>query len=360
MLTKAVQDVLNRLDSLDNDAPEWSIRLDAVEQMLDDSANRGGFKVRFDAAGAVWFRRELERIRLTTIAERFPEMPMADGRIIPIRSTIPRGYKSETYYVERLTGVAKWVAVGSWDDIERSDVYFEKRTYTRERFALGYGWDTAEIESANATGKPLRNARARANRRGMAVKLNSVGLHGSQEHGYYGFFSHPNVPVAFAPAGAGGSYRWSTPTGGSITAPKTIAEMKADLILLRRLMRTYSNNVHKMAKVFLPPSYMEALTAFVTGTAVMGLEVLQKAFPGVTFTELDDCETGGSNGGPCIMALANLTEEELWLEATPYEEVGPWQENPFRFTQTGVQETGGVICTHPRGMAKLEFPAEPA
>src|SRR5690606_13104992 len=144
---------------------------------------------------------ELERVRLTTIAERFPEMKMADGQIVPIRSTIPRGHPGAAYKIERLTGVAKWVAIGSWEDIPRSDVYFERRTYTHDRIALGYGWDVDEVQAAGINGTQLESSRARGNRRGMDIKLNQVGLHGDEAHGYYGFFNHPNVPVIYAAAG---------------------------------------------------------------------------------------------------------------------------------------------------------------
>src|SRR5690606_36049131 len=155
------------------------------------------------------------------VAQRFPEMKMADGQIVPIRSTIPTGYVSATYKVERLVGVAKWVAIGAWEDIPRSDIYFEQRTYTRARMALAYGWDTDEIQGASMIGTRLRWGRARADRRGMDTKLNQVGRHGDESHGYYGFFNHPNVPVIFSEVGAGGAYRWSTTTGA-----KTVEEMK--------------------------------------------------------------------------------------------------------------------------------------
>src|SRR5690606_29564156 len=128
-----IQEVLARLDTLEPNAAEWSIRLDQVEPLIQTSKRSGALMdPRFDAAGAVWFRRELERIRVTVVAQRFPEMKMADGQIVPIRSTIPTGYVSATYKVERLLGVAKWVAIGAWEDIPRSDIYFEQRTYTRE------------------------------------------------------------------------------------------------------------------------------------------------------------------------------------------------------------------------------------
>jgi len=349
-----IQEVLARLDTLEPNAAEWSIRLDQVEPLIQTSKRSGALMdPRFDAAGAVWFRRELERIRVTVVAQRFPEMKMADGQIVPIRSTIPTGYVSATYKVERLLGVAKWVAIGAWEDIPRSDIYFEQRTYTRERMALAYGWDTDEIQGAGINGTPLQSGRARANRRGMDTKLNQVGLHGDESHGYYGFFNHPNVPVIFSEVGAGGAYRWSTTTGA-----KTVEEMKDDIVALRRLMRTNSNNVHKLRRVFLPPSYMEALTLLIPNTGIMGIEFIRRAFADVTFIELDECETGGANGGPCIMGVADLNEEELWLEATEYEEIGPWQENPFRYQMTGIRHVGGVICTHPRGMVKMEFPAD--
>src|SRR5690606_27783568 len=161
---------------------------------------------------------------------------------------------------------------------------------------------------------------------------------GDEAHGYYGFFNHPNVPVIYAAAGTGGAYRWTTaPNGGTVTAVKTVDEMKADIVALRRLMRTNSSNVHQLRRVWLPPSYMEALTLLVPSTGVMGIEIIRRAFADITFEELDECETGGINGGPCIMGAANLTPEELWIEATDYEEIGPWQENPFRFQMTGVR-----------------------
>src|SRR5690606_16317590 len=141
---------------------------------------------------------------------------------------------------------------------------------------------------------------------------------------------------------------------------KTVAEIKRDIILLRSLIRTASNNVFKLGTVYYPPSFGDALTITIPNTGVTARQHLQEAFPEVRFVELDECETGGSNGGPCLMGVAaGLSPEELWLEATEYKEVGPHQENPFRVQMAGFREIGGVICTQPRALAKVEFPATP-
>lgn len=314
----------------------------------------GGQHSRADAAG-MWLETELEEQNQRVYRKKYPQLKFAMGLVIPIRATVSRGKKTGSYKMYSHTGVAKWLTTGAWKDIPRASVSAERAYFQVREFGIGYGWELGELEEAQATGAPLQAEESFAARRGSEQFLNQVGARGDDDVGIHGFLNLPNMTVVDAAPNSGGVHRWSTL---GVNAKDAVA-MKQDIDLLIRTMRLATNNVEKITRIWLPPSFWERTTSvFIPGTSKTARQHLEESFPGIRFDELDELENAGTYDGPCIMASAVTGPEDIWLEVPiSYEIHGPFQDG-LSWNQIGRSSTGGVITPYPQALIRMDFPAD--
>jgi len=336
-------------DSLGSAMPV--MRRDAINSYAATAS--GGSSERADAAG-MWLETELEEQNQRVYRKKYAQLKFAAGLVIPIRATISRGKKTGSYKMFSHRGVAKWLTTGAWKDIPRASVEAKRAYFEVREYAIGYGWELGEMEEAQATGSPLAAEEAYAARRGSEQFLNHVAAHGDDKVGIHGFLNLPNMTVIDAAPNGSGTYRWSTTANA-----KTALQMKEDIDLLIRTMRLATNNVEKITRIWLPPSFWERTTSVViSGTSKTARQFLRETFPEIRFDVLDELETAGTYNGPCIMASAITGPEDIWIEAPiAYEVHGPFQDG-LSWNQIGRSSTGGVITPYPQALIRCDFPSD--
>ncbi len=314
----------------------------------------GGEQSRADAAN-MWLETELEEQNQRVYRKKYAQLKFAAGLVIPIRATVSRGKKTGSYKMFSHRGMAKWLTTGAWKDIPRASTEADRKYFQVREYGIGYGWEFGEMEEAQATNTPLAAEEAFAAKRGSEQFLNDVSAHGDDKVGIHGFLNLPNMTVIDAAPNGSGTHRWSTLGANA----KTALEMKEDIDLLKRTMRAATNNVEKITRVWLPPSFWERTTSVVIpGTAKTAREFIRETFPEIVFDELDELETAGTYGGPCIMASAVTGPEDIWIEAPiQYEVHGPFQDG-LSWNQIARSSTGGVITPYPQALLRMDFPED--
>ncbi len=337
---------------MDPNDPNRTIRLDAIQAL---ALHTPHFRV---DAHAVHFQGQLEYAMTKAYEYRQPELKMANGGILPIRSTVPRGYESWAYEMYQGTGYAKFFTSGSWRDLPRADVAGTKTTGQVREFGTSYGYTIGEVEKSQASGKPVTVLKGQASRRAFNTLLHNTGLRGDTSNNLQGLLTIPNQTVMSAPAGAAGATRWTT-TGATA---KTGLEMLADLNELVDTMLQTTNEQERPNVIAMPRSfYRSAQTRKLgTSTEVMRVSVLKQFRednPEITkVVVINELQTGATDGNPAIMAWRE-DPESLWLEVPiPYEQHGPIVDG-LEFGVAVRGSTGGVICVYPLSVIRIEFGA---
>jgi hypothetical protein len=308
---------------------------------------------RKDAASLI-FQRELEVLQSRVYERKYPAMKMAEGAIVPMRGTIPRGAKSASYKMISHFGVAKWFTTGSMKDLAMAGVAAERKEYTVHEFGEAYGFEVWELEQAAFAGVPLSEQTIMAADRANALFVNRVGLFGDVEKNLQGFLNHQNMPVMSARAGAGTATRWSTL--GSTA--KTALECQQDIAFAKRTMRSLTGLVHQPTHCWLPPSFWErTVNLVIPGTAVTLKSFLSETYPDIRFEELLELETASSTGGPSIMFASMMGPEDMWVEMPMRSEPhGPFEDG-LRTNFILRSSTGGFITPYPLALLRLDFAA---
>jgi hypothetical protein len=303
-------------------------------------------------ASTVIFQRELEVLQARVYERKYPALKAADGQVLPMRGTIPRGAETASYKMFSHTGIAKWITTGGIADVEMVGVSATRKQYTVDNIAIGYGWSLQEIENAAFANVPLQAQELFAADLATARKLNDVCLYGDVTKGFNGFLNHPNMTVMSAPAGAAGATSWAT-TGAT---SKTALEMVADISLAVRTMRSLTEQVHQPNRCWVPPSFWERTNDLVIpNTSKMARQHLTEVHGGMQFAELDELETASATGGPAIMFADLMGPDEMWFEVPMRSEPhGPFED--FLRTNFALRsQCGGFITPYPLALLRMDF-----
>ncbi len=161
----------------------------------------------------VFFARQLEHIKAQSYDVKYANLKFRE--VFPVTNESGEGATSVTYRTYDQTGIAKFI--GSYGkDIPRADIGGKETTIAIKGMAISFGFNLQEIRSAAMTGLPLDSRKSAAAVRGTETTMNEVAFFGDAVQGLNGIYTHPNIPVAAAPNGGGGSPLWANKTPDEI------------------------------------------------------------------------------------------------------------------------------------------------
>ena len=143
--------------------------------------------------------RELDRKLPGVLTRPMPELPIADGVLVPAFNDLPVGVQYETKELMEQAGEAKFYSKDS-KDIPLISFTEDEQGYRVMTIATGIQWNHVELEQAgyaNASRSTPRDVITRRSSfvpRVFAEAEQKFVLAGSAEHGITGFFNDPNVP----------------------------------------------------------------------------------------------------------------------------------------------------------------------
>lgn len=161
-----------------------------------------------DADGAVFFQRQLEYIKARSYDVQYADLMARE--VFPVSNEAGPGVSTITYRTYDQVGSAKIINAYA-KDLPRADIEGKETSVPVRSLGIAYGYNIDEIAAAQYTGMPLDQRRANAAMRAMEETINKVAFYGDAEHGLFGLFNHPNVPVSTVTGGA-----WASKTPDQI------------------------------------------------------------------------------------------------------------------------------------------------
>lgn len=293
-----------------------------------------------DAAQSVFFARQLEKIDEKLYDVKYAKLEATE--LVAVKPMDP-GAESYTYRQHDRRGVAV-IASSYQTGSPRADVSGAEFTSYLRSIRISFGISVQEIRNAIFAKTDLESYKAMAARRGIAEKLNSIGLLGSAEHGLIGLFNQPNAGIYTVPAdGTGASALWSTKTADLILR---------DLYGLVDKISTDTLEVESAKRVLLPYSRFRLIGSKRLGTGDGLLNVLQAfqaARPGVEVRGALYLETAGAGGTARMVAYDPDPMNLEWIVAVPFESFPP-QFSGLEYVTECHARAGGVVMRYPLTM----------
>lgn len=176
---------------------------------------------RLDAAGNVFFARQLEFVQNKIYEFQYPELRAF--RFIPIDFSAPAGAEFVTATQYKSTGRAR--IINSYaDDLPQAAILGMQLTTPVRSIGTSYRYSHQEIRNAQMAGLPLSIQLASAARLANDQLINDLAISGDAETGLTGIVNNPNVPVITVPAnGVGNTTQWVNKSAEQILSDMNLA-----------------------------------------------------------------------------------------------------------------------------------------
>lgn len=300
--------------------------------------NAKGFKsMNLDAAGDVFFARQLEYVQARVYEYQYPAMKAF--QYIPINYDIPAGAEYVTATGYQSVGRAR--VINSYaDDLPEAGILGTQLTNPVLSIGTSYRYSHQEIRAAQYTGLRLPLRLAEAARRANDQLINDMAIAGNNT-GLTGFVNNPAVPEVTVPAtGTGNTTQWVN---------KSPEQILSDLNLVVNQIVVNSNGV-EMPDTLLLPLAQYTLIASTPRSANSDMTILQYFLLNNPFIRNVDWLAqlaGAGPGGTDIMIAYENNENKLAMQiAMPFTQYAP-QERNLEFVIPCESRFGGVTIYYP-------------
>lgn len=317
----------------------------ALRAMLASSSD--GF--RYDSQTLVYAARQLEYVFTEIEREEFKDLPMAEGKIIPIDRSVPEGAKTFVWYLFSSSGVARFIAPVSAGSLPRVSLAQAERVGRVQTMGAEFGYSSQELRHAQYAGVGLDSELARACRRAHDELLNRTGFWGREDLGLPGFFNHPNIQVSDAADNGSGATEW---------AEKEPIQIIADIANVINGVRSITYGQEQVNRVAIANAEFDLISSTFMGDDLRRtiLSALVEIFgqermgrPAVEFFPLFELEAANSDGNLESNAMFAYT-----FDARKASLVQPMAYKQHEVQQQGLNyvvptesSTGGVKMSRP-------------
>lgn len=299
--------------------------------------------------GYAFLSPQLLRIESEVYMTKYPSFDIT--RFMPVDSSGDMWDVGTLVYSMDQVGQAEFMAGGAFD-MPYASSQMSQATRNFHLAAIGYEWNTQEMQRAAKLGRSLSSDKALA--AGLAADRFIYGIamtgktpRGEAEKGWTGFVNDGNVPSAqVANDGTGPSRLWST------KAPDQILRDINDALTA---VETNSGETMVADTLVLPTSaYNDIATKRVTDTGATILSFLQAnnlAGERLTILKSRALETAGTGSTRRLVAYANNSQVLKFHLPGPHQFLPAFQKSSLVYEVGGIMNVGGTEVRLPKGMA---------
>lgn len=299
---------------------------------------------RRDAESMLFASRQLEQVLARAYEEPFPEL-RAVADLLPFNTEIKQGARKFIYYVYSRTGVARFSAAYTDKTAPRASLKGAEVEGYVQNLEHGYGWEADDLAAAAFAGEPIEPKLAIADRWAHDKAAHDTILWGVPELKLPGFLTHPNILWDDAPTGS-----WST---------ATVDQIIGDCRFLVNSIAITTLGQRTATDVLLPLEQMTQIRTQRMGAGDGTLTIyqfLQVAFPGVTWSVLNECAADLSDGHSDVdfaVAYCKRPEYVSAVRPMPYK-AWPTQQQGLSFLVPSQSSVGGVMMPEPLTVHRMD------
>lgn len=298
--------------------------------------------------GYAFLTPQLHRIETEVYMTKYPSFDIS--RFMTVDSSGDMWDVGTVVYSMDTVGNAKFMAGGAFD-MPYASTKMEQNVHNFHLAAIGYEWNTQELQRAAKLGRSLSSDKAMA--AGLAadrfiygIAMKGQNAEGVSEKGWTGFTNDTNVPSAQVAAdGTSSSRLWSAKTPDLI-----LRDINAALTAVE----TGSGETMVADTLVLPTSaYNYIATQRVGDTNATVLSFLlanNVAGEGLTILKSRALETAGTSSSTRMVAYANNAQVLKFHLPGPHQFLPAFQKASMVYEVGGIMNVGGVEIRLPKGM----------
>lgn len=313
-------------------------RFDAAEANYIQDSSAG----RFDASASAFLARELTYIRARVL--EVSRAPLNAFRIFPVQTDVPPEAATAIQRVYDALGVAKIIS-NYGDDLPRADIAGKEIPVNVVTAGASYGYNVVEIEHAIYAGINLSEWKARAARRAVDQKINSLAWFGDADLGITGFLNNSNLTaVTLAADGTGSSTKF---------VDKTPDQIIRDINALINAIDVATNNVEFPNMILFPTKAYDhiVMTPRSQYSDLTILGFLRQSHPELRFEKVGELDGAGTDGAD-LMVAGRFDPEVIRLEIPERFRQLPVQMRNLEYVVDCISRVIGVTITIPLAFSK--------
>ena len=293
---------------------------------------------------------QITHIETQVYAAKYPSIVYPS--IIPVDTSANPWTPTVTYFSTDGVGRAAWFN-GKARDIPNVEQTRAKAETSVRMSAIGYSYDTEELQHAQLLGINLNADKATSARRIAEEHIEDVALYGDAKVGFGGFLNNGEVPVVAAPA-VSGSAKWVDKTpkqimadvnatiGGIFTTTNTVG--LADTLLLPD--ECYNHIATTPMNELSDRTILDFIRAANIYTARTGQPLTIRSVRGLA--------TAGTGGAGRLVAYRRSPEVLKLHMPMPFRFLPVWQSGPMTFDVPGIFRFGGTDVRLPLEMLYMD------
>lgn len=293
---------------------------------------------RLDAAELVYFTtNQLEAVKVATYDEKLIDPPYS--KYLPVTSTVSPNADTMSWLSYKGYGLAKFISSYS-KDFPRADIGATKHTISIKDIGEQFGYSIREIRASAEFGLQLDVRKAKAARRAIEEKLDSVAWVGDADHGIQGFIKYPGTTEFTVPnTGTGTTKTWST---------KTPDQIITDLNGMVNTTSVLSYGKEEIDTILLPRVQMNLLRNTRVGTSsdITIYEFWTRNNPTVRLEILDRLSTAGTGGIAMMIGYKN-DKDHVNFEVPMLLEQFPEEQDGLEYKVKLMSTVAGTILFYP-------------
>jgi hypothetical protein len=297
-----------------------------------------------DVNTSIFFLRELEYIQRQTRDTK--QKQLKGTLLIPISTETPEWAETITYRRLTKVGLAK-VITDYAHDFPRADVYREEFSIKVKGIGASYGYSKNEIMQASQTGMPLSSERAKACKRAIDEKQDTIIWSGDSTHNIQGFLDYSGTTEYSTPNGVGGDTEWTS---------KTPDEVIDDMNNLVSTVITTTNGIEAPDTMIMPIAQYRYIstTRMGDGSDETILSFFLKTNGVIKMVDwVVELTTAGTSSSARAMVYTKSPDYVRCEIPKMYREEPP-QQKGMEFEIVAEQKTAGVLVYYPLSIAYMD------
>jgi hypothetical protein len=293
--------------------------------------------------GYAFLTPQLHRIEAEVYMTRYPSFDITP--FMPVNSEGDMWDVGTLVYSMDNVGQAEFLSGGAFD-MPYASTKMAQATRNFHLAAIGYEWNTQELQRAAKLGRSLSADKAQAAVQAADRFIYSTAMVGDATKGWTGFTNDANAPAANVPADGTSSAR--------TFASKTPDQILRDLNEAITAVETGTGETHIANTVVLPTSeYNRIATTRLSdtgGTILSFLQANNVAGQGLTILKSRALEAAGAGGTKRMVAYDRNSQVLRFLLPGPHQFLPAFQKSSLVYEVGGVMNVGGLDVRLPKAM----------